>query len=361
MTFIQSIKKYIETQQLTSKGTKILIGVSGGPDSMALLHVLLKLRHELASELHVAHFNHQLRNDSTADQKFVEDYASKYNLPIYTDEWKNARTKIKGSLEELARKKRMDFFNQCIKKHKLNRVALAHTEDDVAETILMRLIRGSGLQGLRGILPKRELNGTLYIRPFLGVPKKAVLKYCKANKIPFRIDSSNQQKIFFRNQVRLDLIPKIEKSYKKNIKHILAKTSHHLSVDYDFISQAASKKFNQQAKKFSNTKIRFTLKPFMKNHQALQKWMLRKACEELVGSTNKLTSAHLEDIEQLIRHKPKGSIVHLPKKLSVHKGLNFIEVILKARQRADNLKLTQLTANRYSLHIINNFPSLHRA
>ncbi len=217
MPIVLKIKSFIQQHHLCAKGNSVIVGVSGGSDSVGLLTILNELKHELGISLIVAHYNHQLRKDSKLDQALVQQYAEKLNLPFVTENSKKLRKNSKGSLEDLARQERLKFFNKISLRFKTRVIALAHTQDDLAETVLMRLIRGSGLYGLRAILPKRTIQGMSVIRPLLEISKKEILAYLKIKKIPFKEDSTNRQKIYFRNLVRLELLPLLKKKYNPNI------------------------------------------------------------------------------------------------------------------------------------------------
>lgn len=208
-----SLKK---TLLLTPKN-HILVAVSGGPDSVALLSVLHQLQKKFDWQLAVAHVNYNLRgSDSKNDATLVKKLAQELHLPLYTLEKKSLSNKS----EEALRIIRYDFFDSLVKKYGFDAVALAHHQDDQAETILLRLLRGSGTLGLSGMRPKRGV----YVRPFLGVSKNDILNFLKTSGIPYRLDKSNAENIYLRNKVRNVLLPLLE-TYNPNIKRTLANTA----------------------------------------------------------------------------------------------------------------------------------------
>ena len=173
---LQAVKEH----GLIRKFDRIVLGVSGGPDSIALLYCLLALKEEYRLSLRIAHLNHMLRpKDSAKDAEFVRALAKKLGLAC-TIKKVNVKALKKGSLEETARKARWDFFLETAKNFKADKIALGHTLDDQAETVLMRLLRGSGLLGLSGILPKRDISGVTVIRPLLGIKRKEIESFLKA-------------------------------------------------------------------------------------------------------------------------------------------------------------------------------------
>src|SRR3989339_2008737 len=220
---LQAVKEY----GLIRKFDRIVLGVSGGPDSIALLYCLLALKEEYRLTLHIAHLNHMLRpKDSVKDAEFVRLLAKKLGLACAIKKV-NLKGLKKGSLEEAARKARLDFFLDTAKRIKADKIALGHTLDDQAETVLMRLLRGSGLLGLSGILPKRDILGFTVIRPLLGIKRKEIENFLKAKRIIPRVDASNLDQAYFRNRIRHKLLPGLEK-YNPNIKEVLAGSAQNL-------------------------------------------------------------------------------------------------------------------------------------
>ncbi|HQP10923.1 MAG TPA: tRNA lysidine(34) synthetase TilS [Candidatus Omnitrophota bacterium] len=322
---ITKVKKNIQSAEFFGYRGTVIVGVSGGSDSMALTHLLHALQYELGFHLHIAHFNHNLRRSAKADQKFVEEVAEELNVPCSVGYWKNAKALKKGSLEEAARTERFKFFRRLAKKINSKVVVLAHTEDDLAETVLMRILRGTGLQGLRGILPRRELEDIWVIRPLLNIKKSAILTYLKKKKIPFRADPTNRQKKFFRNKVRLELLPLLARRYNHNIKEILINLAKNAGTDYDYLENQAQKIFKKHAQCPSNRKtVSIDLNVFSAQHSAIKNMIVRLSIQWMKGDTNRLTSAHFREIESLLNDRPKGAIVHLPQGICLKKNIQYL-------------------------------------
>ncbi|MBU0468239.1 MAG: tRNA lysidine(34) synthetase TilS [Candidatus Omnitrophica bacterium] len=327
MTLTEKTKNYILSNKLLTPGEKVIIGVSGGPDSVTLTHILFKIQYDLDIRLHIAHYNHNLRTGSKTDQDFVRELAQKLNIPFSTDSWKNTSTAKKGSIEELARIQRLKFFNEVAKQQGAKTIVLAHTEDDQAETVLMRILRGSGLNGLRGMLPKRMLNGLTFIRPLLGSSRKEIEAYVKKNKLLFRTDPTNNQSIFYRNRIRINLLPLIEKQYSSNIKHLLSNLSKNISVDFDYLELQAKKAFKKYARISKNNNcIKFELDKLQKQHVSMKRMLLRFSIEHLKGNTNRLTLAHINEIEGLILKGPNNAIVNLPGNIIIQKCRKVLSI-----------------------------------
>ncbi|MDP8213287.1 MAG: tRNA lysidine(34) synthetase TilS, partial [Candidatus Zapsychrus exili] len=280
-------------------------------------------------KLHVAHFNHNLRKTSARDQKFVENFAKKLNLKFSSKTWNNAQSIKKGSVEEKAREKRFDFFIKLAKKSKANSVMLAHNENDLAETVLMRILRGAGLQGLSGILSKRTIGGCTFIRPLLNVKRKEIESYIKKNKLSNIEDPTNKQKKFFRNKIRHDLLPLLKNKYNKNIEDVLLGICENSSADYLYIEDKARKVLNKISSFKINTKnkaIRIDLKSLIKQPPAIKKMVLRLSILRIKGSMNAITLSHIKEIESLMQVRPDKSVVSLPKNISVEKSSGTLTI-----------------------------------
>lgn len=320
MDALEKTKKTIQHHQLFDQGDRVLVGVSGGPDSVALLSILNELRHALGIHLVVAHFNHNLRKNAGTDQRFVENLARRLQLPFVSAQGHLRKSTRKSSMEEIARESRFTFLVKAARRLKAEKIALGHTQDDLAETVLMRILRGTGLMGMRGILPKRTLYGIAFVRPLIASDKKDVLDFLKKRKIKFRVDPTNKTKKFFRNKIRQELLPLLEQRYSKNIRRILANLSATITADYDYLEQQSGRLFRKPLLKNGPSKsIRFDLNRLGKIHPSLQRLLIRLAIENLKGDTRKLSFEHMCEIEDLIINRPAESIVHLPGQITVLK------------------------------------------
>lgn len=313
---LEKVKNTIKRYNLLKKKEKVIIGVSGGPDSVALLYLLKSLKDEFRLTLYIAHLDHMLRKDSIKDRKFVEGLAKRLNLPITTGKINVKELAAQGgSLEEVARNARLGFFFKVAKEIGAAKIALGHNLDDQAETVLMRILRGSGLQGLSGILPKRNIYGYQIIRPLIEVSRKEIEGYLKKKGIRPCRDASNFKDVYFRNKLRNKLLPLLEKKYNQNIKKILSHTAENIAYDYDYLNAAATRIFRRLGP-------RINLKKFLRLHPAMQRMVLRLNISRLAGSTRRIVFKHIEELEDLIFNRPVNSIVDLPKGISVAKGKN---------------------------------------
>jgi tRNA(Ile)-lysidine synthase len=313
---LDQVRHTINRFGLLDKNDLIVVGVSGGPDSVALLTLLKSLAKEYGLRLHAAHLDHMLREKSCVDARFVKDLCVIMNIPVTIKKIDIRRLTIRGSVEEIARDQRLAFLCQIAKKIKANKIALGHTLDDQAETVLMRLIRGTGLYGLASILPKRVINGYTIIRPLIEIKRKNIESFLRRKRIVARIDESNTGDNYLRNRIRHHLLPLLEKKYNYNIKDILSNTAHVAAYDYDYLFEAAYQKTQALGQQIS-------LKKFKELHPSMQKLVLRLNFQRLKGSTRTISYRHIQELEDLIANRPVNSIVDLPGNISVIKKRAF--------------------------------------
>jgi len=326
MEIKKDIRQNINKHRLFNWGDKVLIAVSGGPDSVALLHILHDMAPPLGLTLYIAHVNHHLRRSAQKDEEFVAKMSRELHCPFYPISLNNIKS-MRGSLEEAARIRRYEALCSLSKKEKLNCIAVGHTQDDLAETVLMRILRGTGLLGLQGMRPKRRMHGVDIVRPLLRSSRRDILSYLKKNKIAFRIDPSNRQKIFWRNKIRLDLLPDLEKNYNPKIKATLAHLADITCYDYDFLESETKKLFKKISRGNKKDHICLRTNDLKKLHPSQMRMIVRFAIETLQKDTRRLTLNHMGEIEDLIFSRPPQSTVDLPKRVSIVK--NRSQVVFK--------------------------------
>ena len=238
-----AIKKY----ELIKNGDNIVVGVSGGPDSMALLNVLINIKEnskQLKFNIIVAHINHMLREIAEEETKYVEDFCANRGIQCFVkrqDVIKLARQEKIGT-EEAGRKLRYSFFEEVLKQTNSNKIATAHTANDRAETVLMNMMRGSGTSGLKGIEEKRD---NKYIRPLIDCTRKEIEEYCEENELNPKYDESNKENIYTRNKVRNLLIPYIEKEFNPNIIETLNRLSKLAMMENKYLESQTKKAYKE--------------------------------------------------------------------------------------------------------------------
>lgn len=326
--FIARIQQTITDNDLIKTGDTILIGISGGADSVALLNVLAELRSNSGLRLIACHVNHGLRKDADADQRFVEKICAQKNIPCRSIKIK-IPSKLNDSIEQAARHKRFDALIQTAKKVKATSIALAHHQNDLAETVLMRIIRGTGLQGLQAILPKRTIKRTTFIRPLINEKRCDIEDFLSEHNIKFRTDPTNKNTKFLRNKIRHKLLNCLTTNYNPNIQETLANLAETTSSDYEYLRGEAAKKFKLIISQKSSTSISLNLKKLSKQHPAIKRLILRMTIEHLKGSTRTITLKHIQHIELLIIKKhTKTAQLSLPHGLKIKKAPSTISFYL---------------------------------
>ncbi|MDD5397059.1 MAG: tRNA lysidine(34) synthetase TilS [Candidatus Moranbacteria bacterium] len=303
--FIKTIQNFAFQNDLWKKNSRIVVGVSGGGDSSCLLDVLSKLAPKYDLQIHIAHVNYALRGkDSKDDEIFVRQLAEKYSFPVSIISSKKAQHK--ENLENSLRKIRYDFFEKLRRDLKFDLVAVAHNQDDQAETVLMRIIRGSGLNGLGAMKAK---SGNI-IRPLLQTSKVEILAYLKENNLEFRTDKSNTDLKFTRNRIRQGLLPYLEKEFNPSIKKTLSDWSLSVADDYAFIADSAQFFVTSVCK--NNKEAKFEAKKFLDLPIAIQRQALRMVFEKLRGDVNDLEEGQIAEMTKLIKStksKTKNAVI----------------------------------------------------
>ncbi|MBI2251575.1 MAG: tRNA lysidine(34) synthetase TilS, partial [Armatimonadetes bacterium] len=324
MTLKEKVLKTIRKYQLISNGEKIILALSGGGDSVGLLFLLNDLKIELNFSLQIIHINHLIRKEAEIEEKFVKKIAQKLNLPIFIfkEEVLKYAQKNKLSLEEAGRIIRQKYYFQLLKKQKADKLATAHTLDDQAETVLMRLLRGTGIEGLRGILPVN----LPFIRPLIEITKEEILKYLKDRNIPYCLDLSNQNLNITRNKIRHRLLPLLEE-YNPNFKKLLFQISWISQINEDFLEQI-SKKFIDKAIIMGKNELEINLKIINPLHLALKTKILRTAIKRLNNNLKNFTYRNFQDLLNLFS-KDTSKKLNLPGNLLAYK--NYDNLIIGRR------------------------------
>ena len=329
----QTIKKY----GMLFPEDRVVVGVSGGPDSVALLHILKELAPRLKISLSLAHLNHRFRSrDSDRDAEYVQELALELGLPVIVESRDvPAFIKKEGlSPEGGARRARYDFFNKVVTRLKANKVALGHNADDQAETVLMRLLRGSGREGLGGIPPVRELkpgSKVEIIRPLIEATREEIERYLKENRIKSRLDASNIEPVYLRNRIRLKLLPLLAK-YNPNVKSILVRTAQILGEEDRYLEGIVKKHLKRiMGKKRGG--ITLDIIKLSSPSLPIQRRILRKSLGLMKGNKLDIQLAHIDDILDLLRTRGRASL-DLPGNILVTKEYRRLSLGFKKKKRA---------------------------
>ena len=290
---LDTINKY----NLIEENDKIIVAVSGGPDSMCLLNILYNFRINNIKkyELYVAHVNHCIRKDAIEDEKYVEEYCKRREIPCYIRRIDVNKLAVdsKRGLEETGRKVRYEFFEELYKKLGANKIAIAHNNNDNAETILMNIIRGTGIVGLNGIVPIRD---NKYIRPIIECDRIQIEEYCKINNIIPRIDETNKFNDYTRNKIRNICIPYIKDELNSNIIDNLKRLSDIAREENDFINKIIRENYNRIKIEEKEKNIVIDLKTFNSLDIFIRKKMIFYIIGLLLGSPTGISKIHIDDI-----------------------------------------------------------------
>ena len=311
---ISEVRRQTESAGLA--GSTILAAVSGGPDSLALVHALSRLRDDLDIRLFAAHLDHGLRPGvSESDAEFVREAMADLEVPLTSEKadvgfYKQAR---RLSIEDAARQVRYNFLSRVSDRVEADAVAVGHTLDDQAETVLMHVLRGSGLTGLRGMaaVACRSVDGVplTVFRPLLGVSKADTVAYCAENGLSPRFDESNLSEDMTRNRIRMSLMPRLE-SYNPAIAASLGRLAESVSHDLDFIRHAVDRAAGDVIV-HSGFGVVLDRSGFAELPPAIQRHLLRRAVEMTAGAATDLEFTHVEEMMRLMAG-PAGNQTHLP-------------------------------------------------
>ena len=337
----RTVKKY----QMIESGDAIVLGVSGGPDSIAMLHIFSKYHKEWNIQIYVAHIHHGLRENATKDEMYLQEFCKKYDIPLFV---KHAKIKEvaqsqKIGIEEAGRKIRYDFFSEVMKQVNANKIAIAHNQNDHVETMIMNCLRGCGINGLKGILEK---NG-LYIRPLIKASRKEIEGYCKEEKLNPRHDESNDENIYTRNKIRNLVIPYIQKEFNPNIIETMTRLSEIVKEEMEYLDKVAQKSYQEiqeksvdlekQKEKKENEKqvcdegkmatIILNLRQFNCLDIVLRKRICLLAIADTIGDTLGIEKIHIDDVIKLCQNNIGNKYIMPNKRIKVFVKKNKIYFI----------------------------------
>lgn len=325
---IRTIQKY----NLIESGDKIVLGISGGPDSMCMLDILYQLRKEIAKEIQnktcqkapsllasfeivVAHINHMIREEAAEDEEYVRKYCQKNGIEFYArsiDVRKLANNNKIGT-EEAGRMVRYEFFDEVLEKTKANKIAIAHNKNDKVETIIMNALRGSGISGLKGI----EIKKGNYIRPLLECERSEIEEYCKQQKLEPRIDKTNFENEYTRNKIRNIVIPYVKQEFNPNIIETLSRLSELVSQEEAYMEKQVEKLYEDLRLKENEKEIILDLKLFNCQEKVIKSRLVLYTIARLFGSSKGIEKIHIEDIIKLCHNNIGNKFLTPNKKIKI--------------------------------------------
>lgn len=327
---INKVKKVIAKHSLIKKDDRIVIGVSGGPDSICLLNILNKLKEQLEFEIVVAHVNHMIREEADEETEYVEKMCKSMGIKCYIKKINviEKANNEKIGTEEAGRNARYDFFEEVLKQTNSNKIATAHNANDNAETVLMNIFRGTGISGLKGIEAIRD---NRFIRPLIECERIEIEKYCEDNKLNPKIDKSNFENIYTRNKVRNVVIPQLKKEFNPNIINAINKLSDLATQEESFIQAYIEKimyeklvieqnKDNLYDLKIENNQqsIIIDLKQFNSLEEFLKSRVIIEIIKMLTGSTQGIEKINVEEIINLCSRNIGNKYLTPNKRLKVY-------------------------------------------
>jgi tRNA(Ile)-lysidine synthase len=331
----------LEREHLLPAGHCVVVGVSGGPDSLCLLHLLWTHRDKLGIRVHAAHLNHLLRGaDANADAQFVAQQAAGWGIPC-TVESRDVRAYAREhrlALEEAARHQRYAFLAQVARAQNARYIAVAHNADDQSETVLMHWLRGAGLAGLRGMLPATRLaalhigdpvperEGLTLIRPLLDTPRAEIECYCQQHNLSPRFDRSNLDTTLYRNKLRHELLPLLEREYKPGLAQILQRSARVIRDEYELLCTVRDRAWSEIARQTSDRAIVLDRAAWRGLHPALQRATLRYAAHTLRQALRDVNYVHVQSALEIAQYGCTGDRATLPGGLQLVVGYDTLTV-----------------------------------
>ena len=298
--FEKKVFETIKKERLIENGDRLVLAVSGGPDSICLLNVLNEIKKEKIIEFNivVAHVNHMIREEAGEDEKFVKDFCEKIGVEFYSksiDVQKIANNNKIG-LEEAGRNARYEFFDEISIKTNSNKIAIAHNKNDKVETVIMNALRGSGTYGLQGIQAKNSK----YIRPIIECERLDIEKYCEEKNIDARIDKTNFENDYTRNKIRNIVIPYVKENFNPNIIETITRLSELIKEENEYIDKQVINVYEQiKIDDSSENEIILDLKKFNLQEKVIKSRLILYTITRLFGSSKGLEKIHIEDIIKL--------------------------------------------------------------
>lgn len=325
----QKVIETIEKYNLIKSGDKIVLGVSGGPDSITMLDILKDLKETINFEIYVVHVNHMIRGqDAINDQKYVENYCNKNNIEFYTkaiDVQEIAKSKKIG-VEEAGRIARYEAFEEILKKTNSNKIATAHNKNDKVETIIMHILRGSGVSGLKGISPIRD---NKFIKPLIECSREEIEKYCEINKLNPCIDKTNFENSYTRNKIRNIVIPYIKEQFNPNIVETIERLSEVISSEDEYISEITQKEYEKLLISKQENQIEIQLKEFNILDNVIKSRLILLVVKNIFGSIQGIEKINIVDIIKLCKNNIGNKFLMPNKNLKVmikDKKIYFIKI-----------------------------------
>lgn len=335
---ISKVFKTIASFGMFRANERVMVGVSGGPDSVSLLHILDVMRDRLPLHLAVAHLNHGLRGEaSNRDEVFVRNLAGKMGAPFFCERT-DARVLADAqgrSLEEAGRVARYEFFHRVADLHGFEKIALAHHADDNAETVLMYLLRGSGMLGLSGISPVR---GSRIVRPLICLRRKEILRYLSENRLSFVLDASNEDTGFIRNRIRCQLIPQLQNQYNPKIIHALNRLSNLACAEEAWLVSITTPLLQAATVQEGINRTALCIRMLRTHPEGALRRILRQAVERVKGDLRRISLVHVDAAIKIVYGNNERARLDLPDRIQIQRNQDRLIILKEEAHRQRELR-----------------------
>ncbi|MDI6775930.1 MAG: tRNA lysidine(34) synthetase TilS [Syntrophales bacterium] len=341
---IKKVRETIKKYHMLERGDMVIVAVSGGPDSVALLKALDIFSDEYRLTIITAHLNHGLRGEeSNNDEKFVRKLSESMGIEFeckYVD-IPSLRQGRGRSIEEIAREERYQFLAEMARKHQAHKIALGHHLYDQAETVLMNFIRGSGMEGLKGILPVRE---GMYIRPLIAVTRGEIVGFLEKEGIRFVIDSSNTHDLYFRNRIRHHLIPELKEHYNPKIEESLAHMAEIIRLEDEYMKTSLKEVLSGwEVGEGNGEEVRINIPEFFVLHEAVQNRAIKTLLQRFSPSGGGIGYVHVKSVTDLLRSGCPHGCLHLPFNIKVRREYDLL--VISRRKRSEGKLMRELSGD----------------
>lgn len=334
---IETVMNNVSEYNLIEENDNIVAAVSGGHDSMAMVYALVEVRKSIDFNIIVAHVNHGVRGDEAKrDQEFVKNQAKKLGLEFTTRDvdMNGYAREHKITAEEAGRFLRYSFFREIIKEKGSGKIAVAHNRNDQAETLLMRIMRGTGIDGLKGM----DFKSGDVIRPLLDISRTDIEEYIEENHIETVLDKTNLVPIYSRNKVRLELIPYIKENFNQNIVDTLWRLSQSSKLDVSYLDEVVEEKYKLVMKYESKHSIILNRLVFAEENPSIKARLLRKSIEKIHGSMQGIGEVHISSLVELFDSNETGKKIDLPNDIVGKTSYDNLIIERKSVEKTDDFE-----------------------
>lgn len=337
MHMMEKVLDTIRRHHLLDKGESVVAGVSGGPDSVCLLHLLRGAAEQLDIRLYALHVNHRLRGEEAlSDERYVQALCAELGIPlqVVSCDIRTYARQRSMSLEEAGREVRYAEFARYAAETGASRIAVAHNRNDQVETVLLNLLRGAGLEGLKGMDYRRGM----IIRPLLDVERCDIEAYCRDNGLEPHQDSSNLERDYTRNRVRLDLLPSLNSLFHSGVSESIWRMSSLARIDSEYLEEVSREAFRHCLAAESDREVKLVLEKLKELHEAIRARVLRQGIEKVAGSLKGIGYVHMQELLQLVAKAHTGTETTLPGGINAIVSYGYLRLTTMPAERAETFE-----------------------